>query len=96
MFISIPISIFFGKFFIRVEMICTMFTLVVHSINILHGQLVIKPSESIVLRDQFKSFVASCTGQPNTRVGLYYCLFSIEYYISLLQPLGDLHYKSIL
>ncbi|CAM2704547.1 unnamed protein product [Rotaria socialis] len=40
-------------------------------IPILHGQLVIKPSESIVLRDQFKSFVASCTGLPNTRVATW-------------------------
>jgi hypothetical protein len=72
-----------------------MFILVVDLIHILHGQLVIKPSESIVLRDEFKSFVASCTGQPNTRVGLYYCSFSIEYSIHLLQLLGDLHYKLI-
>ena len=33
------------------------------------AQLIIKPSEPIILRDQYKSFVASCTGQPNTRVG---------------------------
>jgi len=86
MFISKYISIFFGKLlFFPVEMICTMFILVVDLIHILHGQLVIKPSESIVLRDEFKSFVASCTGQPNTRVGLYHCSFSIEYSIHLLR-----------
>ncbi|CAF1391848.1 unnamed protein product [Adineta steineri] len=55
MFLSIHISIIF----------------IIHLINISHGQLVIKPSESIVLRDQFKSFVASCTGQPNTRVATW-------------------------
>ncbi|UJR10788.1 hypothetical protein I4U23_014975 [Adineta vaga] len=45
--------------------------LLISLINLSFGQLVIKPSESIVLRDQFKSFVASCTGQPNTRVATW-------------------------
>jgi len=38
-------------------------------ISISHGELMIKPSEPIVLRDQFKSFIASCTGLLNARVG---------------------------
>lgn len=50
-----------------------IYILISHSVSyfipIIHGQLIIKPSEPIVLRDQFRSFVASCTGQPNTRVG---------------------------
>lgn len=33
-----------------------------------------------MLRDQFHSFVASCTGLPNTRVGLYYYSRFIEFY----------------
>jgi len=33
-----------------------------------HGDLVIKPSETSLTRDQYKSFVASCTSQSNTQV----------------------------
>jgi hypothetical protein len=33
-----------------------------------HGDLVIKPSESSLTRDQYKSFVASCSGQSNSRI----------------------------
>jgi hypothetical protein len=33
-----------------------------------HGDLVIKPSETSLTRDQFKSFVASCNAQSNSRV----------------------------
>ncbi|CAF4879276.1 unnamed protein product [Rotaria sp. Silwood1] len=49
----------------------TIFTSVIYFIDNIYGQLVIKPSEAIVLRDQFKSFVASCTGLPNTRVATW-------------------------
>jgi hypothetical protein len=41
------------------------------------NQLIIKPGESIAAYDQFKPFIALCTGQGNTRVGLYYHLFFI-------------------
>ncbi|CAF1018260.1 unnamed protein product [Adineta steineri] len=37
-------------------------------ITIIDNKLIIKPSESIILRDQFKPFVALCTGQENIRV----------------------------
>jgi len=33
-----------------------------------HADLVIKPSETSLTRYQYKSFVASCSGQSNTRV----------------------------
>lgn len=33
-----------------------------------HSDLVIKPSETSLTRDQYKSFVASCTGQSNSRI----------------------------
>ncbi|CAF0836880.1 unnamed protein product [Rotaria sordida] len=33
-----------------------------------HGDLVLKPSGTLLTRDQYKSFVASCTGQSHTRV----------------------------
>ncbi|CAF1419129.1 unnamed protein product [Adineta ricciae] len=32
------------------------------------GQLIIKPAETSLTRDQYRSFVASCTGQSNSRV----------------------------
>ena len=69
-------------------------------VGLLRAQLVIKPSESLILRDQFKSFVASCTGQPNTRVGRFESLLWIECtslvrVFSFSQPPGDLHYRSI-
>ncbi len=33
-----------------------------------HADLVIKPSETSLIRYQYKSFVASCGGQSNSRV----------------------------
>ncbi|CAF3679675.1 unnamed protein product [Adineta steineri] len=33
-----------------------------------HGDLIIKPSGTSLTRDQYKSFVASCSGQSNSRV----------------------------
>ena len=33
-----------------------------------HADLLIKPSETSLTRYQYKSFVASCAGQSNTRV----------------------------
>jgi hypothetical protein len=72
MLISTRISIFYD---VQRRLNCITFVFLICLINILHGQLIIKPSEPIVLRDQFKSFVASCTGQPNTRVGRYFQLF---------------------
>jgi hypothetical protein len=34
----------------------------------IHGELVIKPSETSLTRDQYKSFVALCTSESNSRV----------------------------
>ncbi len=34
----------------------------------MQADLVIKPSDTSLTRYQFKSFVASCTGQSNTRI----------------------------
>lgn len=31
--------------------------------------------DTIILRDQYKPFIALCTGQGNTRVGLYFETF---------------------
>jgi hypothetical protein len=31
--------------------------------------------DTIILRDQYKPFIALCTGQGNTRVGLYFEIF---------------------
>lgn len=33
-----------------------------------HGDLLLKPSAASLTRDQYRSFVASCSGQSNTRV----------------------------
>jgi hypothetical protein len=43
-------------------------------INIVHNQLIVKPVEVVITRDQFKPFIALCTGERNTRVGSYYYL----------------------
>jgi hypothetical protein len=47
-----------------------MFSILVVVLFLLHVQadLVIKPSDTSLTRYQFKSFVASCTGQSNTRI----------------------------
>ena len=44
--------------------------LVIFWIPIIDSQLVVKPTEKTLLRDQYKSFIASCTGHGNIRVGL--------------------------
>lgn len=54
------------------------FLLVIYLIKIVQNQLNIKPTyESIILRDRFKPFIALCTGQTNTQVGLY-SYFSVD------------------
>ena len=78
MLILTHISTLFSKYLYQFYINYIILYIVVYLINNLNGQLVIKPSEPILLRDQFKSFVASCTGLPNTRVGLCYDLLSIE------------------
>ncbi|CAF3998277.1 unnamed protein product, partial [Rotaria sp. Silwood2] len=40
-------------------------------IKIVYNQLIIQPAESIVSRNQFKPFIALCTGQKNTRVATW-------------------------
>jgi len=46
------------------------------------NQLILKPIETVILRDQFKPFIALCTGQGNTRVGLYQNILCIQCYLS--------------
>jgi hypothetical protein len=46
------------------------------------NQLILRPTDTVILRDQFKPFIALCTGQGNTRVGLYQNILCIQYYLS--------------
>ncbi len=34
----------------------------------IHGELIIRPNESLLTRDQYKSFIALCIGQSDSRV----------------------------
>ncbi len=34
----------------------------------IHGELIIRPSESLLTKDQYKSFIALCIGQSNSQV----------------------------
>ena len=34
----------------------------------IQGKLVIRPSESLLTKDQYRSFIALCVGQGNSRV----------------------------
>ncbi|UJR22927.1 hypothetical protein I4U23_025955 [Adineta vaga] len=38
---------------------------------LIHAELVIKPSETSLTRDQYKSFIALCTGQSNDRISVW-------------------------
>ena len=40
-------------------------------IKIVHNQLIIRPVDSVVSYDQYKPFIALCTGQGNTQISLY-------------------------
>ncbi|CAF1311063.1 unnamed protein product [Rotaria magnacalcarata] len=47
-----------------------MYSILIAALLLLHvhANLVLRPSSTSLTRDQFKSFVASCTGESNTRV----------------------------
>lgn len=49
----------------------SFFVLVFVSIRRFNGQLIIKPSESVIYPSRYQPFVASCTGINNAQVRMY-------------------------
>ncbi len=73
-------SLFISKKYFSIESKWFLCLLVIYLIEVIHNELIVKPTESIILRDQNKPFIALCTGEGNTRVGLYFRFFvSIQY-----------------
>ena len=40
--------------------------------QLIRNELIVKPAENVIRRDQYKPFIALCTGEGNTRVGSYF------------------------